>query len=199
VRPDDVAGCGVRAGVRGVAGGRVVLRDLVGGQMSGPRAICKADGCDRPTGRHQRGFCSPMCRFWAKLQLAGECWEWTGAKHDEHGYGTFVVGGGHWRAHRWSYTQFIADIPSGYEIDHLCRNPPCVNPYHLEAVTTQVHHKRTDASKWQRAKTHCPQGHPYSGDNLRRTPKGRYCRACNFARHARTKAALLASRAAATR
>jgi hypothetical protein len=39
VRPDDVAGCGVRAGVRGVAGGRVVLRDLVGGQMSAPRLV----------------------------------------------------------------------------------------------------------------------------------------------------------------
>ncbi len=40
-----------------------------------------------------------------------------------------------------------------------------------------------------RAKTHCPQGHPYSGDNLYIVPgRGwRYCRECMKTRQRRTK------------
>lgn len=38
-------------------------------------------------------------------------------------------------AHRFAYEDIHGIIPVGLEIDHLCRNKPCVNPYHLEAVT----------------------------------------------------------------
>jgi hypothetical protein len=31
----------------------------------------------------------------------------------------------------------------------------------------------------QARKTHCPQGHPYSGDNLIKRPTGRFCRQCS--------------------
>jgi hypothetical protein len=34
----------------------------------------------------------------------------------------------------------------------------------------------------ERAKTHCPAGHPYSGDNLYTAPNGdRHCRTCRAA------------------
>ena len=36
--------------------------------------------------------------------------------------------------HRLAYERFIGPIPLGYQIDHLCRNPSCFNPEHLEAV-----------------------------------------------------------------
>jgi hypothetical protein len=38
-------------------------------------------------------------------------------------------------AHRVVYIHFKGAIPDGFQPDHLCRNPKCVNPSHLEAVT----------------------------------------------------------------
>jgi segregation and condensation protein B len=38
-------------------------------------------------------------------------------------------------AHRQSYRLIVGKIPVGLELDHLCRVPRCVNPYHLEPVT----------------------------------------------------------------
>jgi hypothetical protein len=35
------------------------------------------------------------------------------------------------------------------------------------------------AAEYQRAKTHCPQGHPYIGDNIKLTKTGRACRTCH--------------------
>jgi len=33
---------------------------------------------------------------------------------------------------------------------------------------------------WNRAKTHCPQGHEYAGDNVRKYGHSRHCRTCNL-------------------
>lgn len=43
---------------------------------------------------------------------------------------------------------------------------------------------RPNAAALNRAKTHCPQGHPYSGDNLYVHPDGRHraCRTCRSAK-----------------
>src|SRR5574337_1962859 len=80
---------------------------------------------------------------WAeKVGSAGlfECWPWHGAR-TKLGYGFIWKGG--WRsgnkaAHRFAYEHFIGPIPIELEIDHLCRNPNCVNPLHLQAVTQKV-------------------------------------------------------------
>lgn len=75
-------------------------------------------------------------RFWSKV---GEtpidgCWEWVGAKTPK-GYGQFWYDNRLGYAHRWSYEQSTGPIPSNYEVDHLCHNPPCVRPDHLNAAT----------------------------------------------------------------
>lgn len=66
------------------------------------------------------------------------CWEWS-AYRDRNGYGRYRVV---W-AHRYSYENHKGPIPERYEIDHLCENPPCVNPDHLEAVSKAEHCRRT--------------------------------------------------------
>lgn len=73
-------------------------------------------------------------RFWSYVDKSGDCWEWTGGHHD-HGYGAFYLNGHKINAHRAAYQFTVGPIPDGLELDHLCVNPPCVNPDHLEPVT----------------------------------------------------------------
>lgn len=119
-------------------------------------------------------------RFWAKVKLVGECWEWTGAKVGR-GYGHFTQGGADKMilAHRWSYEYMVAAIPVGLEIDHLCRNKACVRPDHLEPVPHAENIARNPNAVNHRRPTHCPDGHEYSQGNTRVDKRGRRsCRAC---------------------
>lgn len=61
------------------------------------------------------------------------CWVWNRAR-GPLGYGATFFNGRVRPAHRILYEQHKGPIPGGYELDHLCRNPPCVNPGHLEPV-----------------------------------------------------------------
>lgn len=113
------------------------------------------------------------------------CWLWIGAIKN-NGYGNFAYGNKFLLAHRFAYMALVGDIPNGYEIDHLCRVRCCINPDHLEAVTTRVNVLRSGSLSAKNArKTHCPNGHPLSGDNLvgHWLRKGmRLCRICYNAR-----------------
>ena len=126
-------------------------------------------------------------RFWPKVDASGPCWEWIAHKNN-HGYGQVGLGAGTRKlgmAHRVAWELLVGPIPEGLELDHLCRNPACVNPDHLEPVTHKENMRRApwDAPAKRRATTHCPSGHPYSGENLYINPKGsRECRACRKAR-----------------
>ena len=74
-------------------------------------------------------------RFWIKVNKNGPvwngspCWSWTAAK-DPLGYGRFRTPDYLWLSHRFSYTNLVGPIPNGMTLDHLCRNPNCVNPEH---------------------------------------------------------------------
>lgn len=70
------------------------------------------------------------------------CWEWAGKVRDKRGYATFSVDGRLVGVHRWAYEHFTGAIPDGFEIDHLCENPRCAEPRHLEAVTPQENRRR---------------------------------------------------------
>ena len=130
----------------------------------------------------------PEERFIDKIEvMPSGCIEWI-AGNNGVGYGLFYFGRGvRGYAHRWAYEHYVGPIPDGLHLDHLCRNTKCVNPDHLEPVTCQVNLLRGEGPSAKHAKkTHCPQGHPYSGDNLYTHPtKGiRYCRACGRIRAA---------------
>ena len=111
---------------------------------------------------------------------ANGCWNWTGAQ-DRKGYGRL------WSfeakapvlAHRVVYEYSRGKIPTEMQIDHLCRNPRCVNPHHMEVVTSRENTLRGNSPCARHArKTHCKRGHRFEGSNLRLIKNGQRCLAC---------------------
>lgn len=80
---------------------------------------------------------NPATNFWKKVDRRGpdECWPWLAGQCI--GYGRFVDRGVTVWAHRFSYELCVGPIPEGLVIDHLCCNTRCVNPAHLEPVTSR--------------------------------------------------------------
>lgn len=183
--------------------------------LGGPsvaKRTCSVDGCERAhlcrefCGMHYRRWRNGgdpeyrigrdealfAERFWAKVDRSypTHCWIWTGTIAAQ-GYGRTHFRNKKIPAHRAAWELVNGPIPEGLVIDHLCRNPPCVNPAHLEPVTNGENVRRGLAGWAAAARTHCPQGHPYSGSNLRVTvgadgrSRHRECRKCRVAAVAR--------------
>jgi HNH endonuclease len=122
----------------------------------------------------------------AKIQPQPDdgCWIWTGAQ-DSQGYGNVRVGRSVRKAHRVVYEHVNGPVALDLDCDHLCRQPSCVRPSHIEPVShadnVRRGRARTVPGARQRAKTHCPQGHPYDLGNTYVQPStgGRCCRACD--------------------
>lgn len=112
-------------------------------------------------------------------KISTDCWSWTGATQSS-GYGSIGLAGKTYLAHRHVYTLLVGPIPDGFEVDHLCRNPRCVNPAHLEAVPPSV-----NAQRRAEAYRECKRGHALEGANVRvhRRANGATtyeCRACGI-------------------
>ena len=125
-------------------------------------------------------------RFRQRLIKSDGCWGWTGATSPSTGYSVFVTGhSSRTYAHRFSYELFKGPIPNGYQIDHLCRNRPCVNPDHLEAVTQQENIRRARSG-------FCIRGHDLSDPThlyIRPDNGKNMCRTCSAIRSRARKAA----------
>lgn len=77
---------------------------------------------------------TPEQRFWSKVDKSGDCWIWTASKR-ANGYGQFMVSHRNVTAHSFSYQLHNGPAPTGFDIDHACRNRACVNPAHLRLTT----------------------------------------------------------------
>jgi hypothetical protein len=128
-------------------------------------------------------------RFESKVEFipGHPCWIWIGSRQAS-GYGSIMVEPGRaTRAHRLSWILFRGDIPPDFEIDHLCANPPCVNPAHLEPVPQMVNWMRSNSTtRRYLTATTCGHGHELTEANTylhprpgRRSP-ARHCRACRY-------------------
>lgn len=119
------------------------------------------------------------------------CWLWIGAVRCRgYGgdYGCLAFESKTWLSHRFVYSWFIGDIPDGLVIDHLCRNPGCCNPQHMEPVTRRENNRRGVGWPGKHSRTtHCPQGHPYVEGNIYwQRSGGRLCRTCTIEHSRRT-------------
>ena len=119
-------------------------------------------------------------RFLKKVKKIKSCWVWQGCIVKNYGQmwdGEKVDG-----AHRISYRLFKGEISKGLQIDHLCQNPKCVNPKHLEMVTPKENIKRGKNGN----KTHCHAGHKFTVENVIKRKNGtRTCRQCKNLRKKR--------------
>jgi hypothetical protein len=163
---------------------------------------CLIDGCSSVP--FSRGWCQKhyvrwtrygdplgfrISSFWSMVDLSDldGCWNWTGPQFAD-GYGHCSKGTGRrydQRAYRRMYQMLIGDPPTGLQLDHLCRNRLCCNPWHLEPVTQQENIRRGAHAA---PRTHCPQGHEFTPENTRTYRGTKHCIECNRAASRRSHA-----------
>lgn len=110
-------------------------------------------------------------RFWEKVKKAegDACWLWVGSRrHQQYPYGCIWARGKAQWAHRIAWELEHGPIPEGMQVDHICKNPQCVRHDHLRIVTPRQNWvDYSDSPMAANAKkSHCPQGHPYSTENI---------------------------------
>jgi hypothetical protein len=135
-------------------------------------------------------------RFWAAVNKNGPaptrrpelglCWLWRLSVNKKRGgYGQFRLGRRTLRAHIVAYELAGKSIPDGFDLDHLCRTPRCVNPAHLEPVTRGENTRRGMApSAISARENRCGKRHELTPENTITRPSRpgkRECRECENA------------------
>ncbi len=73
--------------------------------------------------------------------VKGPCWSWTRALN-HYGYPVFAIFGKQRFAHREAHAARFGRISPELVCDHLCRNPVCCNPEHIEPIPRGENVKR---------------------------------------------------------
>lgn len=105
------------------------------------------------------------------------CELWQGEVHK--GMPVMQVRGRSRGAHRLAYELEHGALPTGVELDHLCRRPTCINPAHLERVTRSENEKRKSFRYRLRTMTRCSTGHDLQRYGALTPEGGRICRVCS--------------------
>lgn len=114
-------------------------------------------------------------RFWSKVSISDDCWNWIGGKGN--GYGSFWIDGKNRCSHALTYELISTKPHKGFCLDHICRNRKCVNPSHLEIVTLGENVLRgVGLTAQNRLKDKCPKGHAY---DMKYGTGKRGCKNCN--------------------
>lgn len=123
------------------------------------------------------GNCKPV---WHDPHLEKPCLVWQGNTQKRYGHGQIYYNGRTQMVYKVAYELLVGPVPEGKELDHVCRNPPCLEPSHLEPVPHRENVLRGEGLAAQNArKTHCKRGHEFTPENTYLFPKGgRRCRTC---------------------
>jgi len=195
-------GAGLAYGTKGGLCRSCWRREQAPAEPLNPSGLCMC-GCGQPApiatqSEHKRGYRlgEPLRYIAGHMQLrtqeayrvedrgysGGPCWIWQRYINDQ-GYGVVGHKGGTVRAHREMYEKMVRPIPEGLELDHLCRVRSCVNPDHLEPVTSAENIRRNESPTSVTVREgRCRRGHDLSGPDAvyvhTKTGK-RQCKACN--------------------
>lgn len=85
-------------------------------------------------------------RLWPRVEQGPDCCWFVHGAENGLGYGVIHCDGRSVVTHRVMWEALVGPIPDGLELDHLCRNPNCCNPGHLEPVTHAENLRRADWS-----------------------------------------------------
>ncbi len=123
-----------------------------------------------------------LYRLFGRCKIVENCWLYLGSAGNS-GYGKLRIGHTKdYSAHRLSFMIFNGEIPDNLCVLHKCDNRRCVNPEHLWIGTKRDNTLDMVIKGRQfspaRLRTHCPNGHEYSGVN---SQGRRICRICQNA------------------
>jgi len=132
---------------------------------------------------------SVIDRFWQKVNITDNCWEWTAAP-DKDGYGRINAPGSpsfKIKAHRMSWLIHFGPFDQRLMVLHRCDNPKCVRPDHLFLGDAATNARDMSSKRRGRdqAKDACLRGHAFTSKNTwtKRGTNQRHCRACDALRH----------------
>lgn len=181
---------------------------------------CSFEGCSRRA--HARSYCNGHYRQWkcgiplhelasanrglttvqridAYSATEGDCQVWTGYR-DALGYGRITLtedGGKRTRlVHRLNFTIRVGPIPRGMDIDHMCHNPSCIKPSHLQVVDRRRNaENRAGAQRNSRSGVRGVTWHRYTNSwRAQVHSNGKYYYVGCFASVAEAEAAVIAKR-----
>lgn len=93
----------------------------------------------------------------------------------KNGYGRIRIRGNKVCAHRAAYEESHGPLRPSDRVDHLCRNKPCWEPTHLEAVSHAENVRRGTSGLWG---SECGKGHPFDETNTYIYRGNQYCKTC---------------------
>ena len=95
---------------------------------------------------HPRRLLSPSDYTVQDRGYTSPCWIWNGAPAGPYGHCRVGIDGGYDAAHRAYYERFVGPLRERDHLHHLCEQPPCVNPDHLQPLTPfhhlSLHHRK---------------------------------------------------------
>lgn len=78
-----------------------------------------------------------LSTFWSRVDKSGDCWIYN-RSFPYKSTPLFTLDGKAWHVNRLSYHLFFGPIPPGHSVWHTCKEVACVNPDHLQLLSSAI-------------------------------------------------------------